>query len=101
MFVHHVFFWLKEDLNNEDILKFEEGMRSLLTISHVQQGDIGKPTGNNKQLIERSYSYSLLILFNSSADHQLYQPHPVHRKFINECAHLWNDVLIFDSNSVV
>jgi hypothetical protein len=101
MFVHHVLFWLKEGLEPGDVLKFETGMKSLLQIEHVSQGDIGKPTGNNKQEIERTYTYSLLLLFNSHTDHALYQPHPLHRKFIDECSPLFSKVLIFDSESIL
>jgi hypothetical protein len=58
MFVHHVFFWLKEDLNAEDVERFEIGVKTLSKIEHVQFGDVGKPATTNRPVIERSYTYS-------------------------------------------
>jgi len=64
MFVHHVFFWLKEDLSADDIQKFEEGVKSLLKIETVKIGDVGKPASTDRHIIERSYSYSLVTAFD-------------------------------------
>lgn len=100
MFVHHVFFWLKPDLSASEIEKFEKGVRSLLSIEHVNRGDVGKPSTTNRPVIERSYSYSLLLIFKDKAGHDQYQPHPVHEKFVADCAPLWDRVLIYDAESV-
>ena len=58
MFVHHVFFWLKEGLSETDVKKFEEGVSMLLSIEHVKLGDVGKPASTDRPVIERSYAYS-------------------------------------------
>jgi hypothetical protein len=100
MFVHHVFFWLKENLSSEDILKFENGVKSLMQIEHIKFGDIGRPALTERPVIDRSYSYSLLAAFENEAGHNAYQPHPVHKKFVEECAHLWSRVLIYDAETV-
>lgn len=100
MFVHHVFFWMKEGLSKEDIQKFETTVSTLLTIEHVKMGDVGKPAGTDRPVIERSYSYSLLLVFNDLAAHDAYQPHPVHKAFVESCSHLWEKVLIYDSESL-
>ncbi len=97
MFVHHVFFWLKEGLNPDEILQFEAGVKSLPKIEHVKMGEIGKPAPTNRPVIERSYSYSLLLIFESQQEHDAYQPHPTHQKFIETCSQFWNKVLIYDS----
>ena len=100
MFVHHVFFWLKDNLSQEDILKFESGVKSLADVEHIRIIEIGKPASTNRPVIDRSYSYSLLLIFDSLADHNAYQPHPIHEKFVNNCSHLWSKVLIYDSESI-
>lgn len=100
MFTHHVFFWLKEDLDQNDIQKFEKGVTSLLQIEHSKTGDVGKPAATDRPVIERSYSYSLLLMFEDKAAHDAYQPHPVHQKFVDECSGFWNRVLIFDSETI-
>ncbi len=100
MFVHHVFFWLKADLSVEDIQKFEEGVKALLTIEAIKLGDVAKPASTNREIIDSSYSYSLLTVFENMQAHDIYQPHPVHQNFIATCAHLWSKVLIYDSETV-
>jgi Stress responsive A/B Barrel Domain len=100
MFVHHVFFWLKNSLSQEDVLKFENGVKSLAGVEAIKIIEIGKPAATNRPVIDRSYSYSLLLVFDSQADHDLYQPHPVHKKFVDDCSSLWSKVVIYDSESV-
>lgn len=100
MFVHHVFFWLKEDLQPADIQKFEETVNTLPGISHVKFGDVGKPAPTNRPVIDRSYSYSLLLVFENESKHDSYQVDPVHENFVNTCASLWSKVLIYDSDSM-
>ena len=99
MFVHHVLFWLKDNLSSEDIQKFEAGVQSLLQIEHVKYGDIGKPAATDRPVIDRSYSYSLLTVFEDETGHDAYQPHPVHKKFVSECSGLWEKVVIYDSET--
>lgn len=101
MFVHHVFFWLKDGLSEADIQKFETGVRSLLSIPSVKFGDVGKPAATNRPIIERSYSYSLLTVFDNKEGHDAYQPpaSTVHQQFVDQCQHLWERVLIYDSES--
>lgn len=100
MFVHHVFFWLKEDLNTQDVKKFEEGVSSLPPIEHVHLGELGKPAKTNRPVIDRSYSYSLLLIFKNEEEHDNYQVHPTHKAFVDNCSRLWSKVLIYDSESL-
>lgn len=100
MFVHHVFFWLKPDLNQEQQAAFEAGVTSLLSINTVKIGDVGKPATTDRPIIDRSYSYSLLLAFENLADHDSYQVDPVHLKFVETCQQYWDRVQIYDSESI-
>jgi len=100
MFVHHVFFWLKEELTAADIQKFEETVKTLPGISHVKTGDVGKPASTDRPVIDRSYSYSLLLVFENKENHDRYQVDPTHLKFIEACSSFWNKVQIYDSETV-
>ncbi len=99
MIIHHVYFWLKESLSEDDKAKFVRGLRSLAEIDALKMSDIGVPAGTDRAVIDSSYSYSWLTIFDSMANHDVYQEHPVHLKFVEDCAHLWDRVLIFDSVS--
>ena len=100
MFVHHVFFWMKEDITPDGFATFEKGVSTLPAIDLVKSGDVGKPAGTDRPVIERSYAYSLLLVFENKAAHDEYQTHPIHLKFVEDCSMLWSRVLIYDSESI-
>jgi len=100
MFVHHVFFWLREGLESSDVQKFEDTVKTLPRISHVKLGDVGKPANTDRPVIDTTYSYSLLLAFENESKHDDYQVDPVHLKFVETCSSLWTKVLIYDSQTV-
>ena len=36
------------------------------------------------------------MTFDSVADQEAYQPHPLHKAFIERCGHLWEKVVVYD-----
>ena len=96
MFVHCVFFWLKPDLTPTQLKEFTDKASALTRIPSVQYGSLGKPAVTDRPVIDRSYSYGLLVAFEDLAGHDAYQVHPVHDAFRKDCAHLWNRVVIYD-----
>jgi hypothetical protein len=99
MFVHAVYFWLKDGLTDQDRNTFVRGVNALTTIETVLHGHVGTPADTNRPIIERSYSYALVLFFADKAAHDAYQAHPVHDRFREQCATLWRKVLIYDSVS--
>jgi hypothetical protein len=97
MFVHAVYFWLRPDLSDADRDRFLDGVRSLTTIDSVRHGWVGAPAGTNRPIVERTYSYSLVAVFDNQAGHDRYQSHPIHERFRVECGGLWQRVVIYDS----
>ena len=96
-FIHHVFFWLKKPVTREIRIKFENGLKELVTIETIVGKHLGIPASTDRGVIDSSYSYSLLLTFNSKEDQDIYQTHPVHLKFIDECEDLWERVVVYDS----
>lgn len=43
MFIHAVYFWLKDNLTPQELTAFREGIHSLATIESIQQCHIGIP----------------------------------------------------------
>jgi Stress responsive A/B Barrel Domain len=99
MFVHSVYFWLRDDLSPADKAKFVDGIRSLTTIDVVKLGVIGTPADTNREIIDRSYSYALVVTFADAAAHDAYQVHPVHDAFRENCAGAWKKIVIYDAVS--
>ena len=99
MFVHSVYFWLKDDLSEEDRAAFVRGVQSLTTIETVRFAHVGVPAATDRPVIERSYSYALVVGFDDESGHDVYQDIDVHELFRRECSPYWTKVLIFDSTS--
>jgi hypothetical protein len=97
MFVHAVYFWLREDLSEQERATFVELVHSLATIEDVHQGYIGQPAGTNRPVINRSYSWAEILVFKDRAAHDRYQMHPTHKRFVERCGTFWTKVLIYDS----
>jgi hypothetical protein len=99
-FVHHVYFWLKKPVTAQVKKKFELGLKELVTIEQIVGKHLGKPATTKRGVIDSTYSYSLLLTFKSKEDQDIYQTHPKHLKFIDECEGLWERVVVYDSVSI-
>lgn len=100
MVTHVVYFWLKPDLDQASKNQFVEGAKSLLQIESMAHGYLGVPASTEKRaIIDDSYDYSLVTVFNDIEAHDAYQVHPIHDTF-RELAHLWDRVQIYDSETV-
>jgi hypothetical protein len=99
LFIHHVFFWLKEPVTPEVRVKFEKALKVLVTVETIVDNHLGVPATTNREVIDTSYSYSLLLTFKNKKDQDIYQTHPTHLKFIADCQDLWEKVVVYDSVS--
>jgi len=100
MLVHHVFFWLKNPASKEDRSKLIEGIKTLEKIETVRMLHVGIPAGTEKRaVVDHSYSVSELIFFDDVSGQNVYQEHPIHKAFVEKCAHLWDKVLVYDTMS--
>lgn len=100
MFVHIVNFWLKNTLTENEISFFEKEVLLLSTVEKIINFHVGVPAKTNRSVIDRSYSYCLLLTFKDEAGHDFYQIAPKHLEFIKNCAHLWEKVVIYDSETI-
>ena len=100
MFVHHVYFWLKNPRSEDDHAKLIEGLKKLSKVNTIKKFYIGIPAATNRDVIERSYSISWLLFFDDPSAQDSYQTDPIHLKFVEECSSLWNKVVVYDSIDV-
>lgn len=97
VFIHHVFFWLKEPANELSKMQLIEGLQKLSKASSIKSFNIGKPAATDRNVIDTTYSISWLLTFNTAADQDSYQVDPIHLNFVKECAQLWDKVLVYDT----
>ncbi len=100
IFVHHVYFWLKNAGSDEDKQKLIEGLQKLTKIKTIRMAHIGKPANTNRDVIERTYAVSWLLFFKNAADQESYQTDPIHLDFVKNYSHLWSKVIVYDSVDV-
>lgn len=99
-FIHHVYFWLKNEDSKEDKAKLLEGLRKLATVKTIKSVHIGQPADTNRDVIDRSYAFSWMLMFSSKEDQDSYQVDPIHLDFIKNYSHLWSKVIVYDSVDV-
>ena len=99
-FIHHVYFWLKNPDSKEDRAKLIEGLKKLSKVKTIKSFHIGQPAGTSREVIDGSYAISWFTLFDNGPDQDSYQKDPIHLKFVEECSHLWNKVIVYDSIDV-
>ena len=100
VFIHHVFFWLKNPESIADKAMLVEGLQKLSAVTTIKDYHIGQPADTYRNVVERTYAVSWMVFFANAEDQESYQTDPVHLKFVEECSHLWNAVKVHDSVDV-
>ncbi len=100
VFVHHVYFWLKNPGNKKDKEKLIDGLKKLSKVKTLKFHHIGEPAGTSREVIDGTYSISWLTFFDDRAGQDAYQVDPIHLKFVEECSPLWSKVVVYDTVSV-
>lgn len=97
-FAHTVYFWLKNPNSAEDRAAFESSLKTFLTKSaYAKTNFIGTPPGPSRDVVDGSFTYSLIVTFASAKDQQAYQDEIPHQAFIAESKALWSKVVVYDS----
>ena len=96
MFVHNVFFWLKDGLDDGEVAAFEKGLQSLCGIEFVTSGFYGKPAATDRPVIDSSYSYGMMLTFDDKMAQDAYQVSETHQQFLAEHRAKRTRVLIYD-----
>lgn len=97
VFVHQVYFWLKDPNNAADKAALRAGLEKLRAIPVITFSHIGSAAPTRREVIDSSYDFSLLCFFKDGQDQEVYQVHPTHLEFVESCKHLWQRVVVYDS----
>lgn len=101
MLQHTVFFYLNEDVSEEEAQDFEEGLKELLEISSIHKAELGVPGDTaERDVTDHSFAYSIYTWFENSEDYKTYDEHPDHVEFIETYSSLWADVKVYDSELI-
>ncbi len=99
MLVHSVYFYLKEGVSDGEKADFRQSVAALGNIETVHALYLGSPAATpDRPVIEKGYALALTVLFRTIEDHNVYQEHTNHLKFIQENRNLWKKVVVYDAD---
>ena len=97
---HNVYFWMNDPDNAEEAAKLAAGIKTLADVKYVKGFRLGKPAPTtDRDVVDSSFSYHLMLLFDNAEDQNDYQSDPIHEKFVEECSGLWKKVVVYDSHT--
>lgn len=100
-FAHVVYFWFNEPENQEHQQRFEASLSKFLKASkYTKTNFMGKPPKAVRDVVDDSFTYNLIVSFDSAESQQEYQEEEAHLIFIEECKDLWKKVIVYDAMGV-
>lgn len=98
MFVHAVYFWLKQGTTTEAREQLIGDCTRLLSkIPSVRSLWVGKPAMTPRPVVDNSYDVGLCVVFDDAAGHDAYQVHPLHLDFVARNGATFGRVQIYDT----
>ncbi|NER16536.1 Dabb family protein [Spongiivirga citrea] len=100
-YAHVVYFWLKNPDSQQDRTAFETSLRKFLDNSQFAKTNfIGTPPKATRDVVDDSFTYNLIVSFESAEDQEGYQKEEAHLQFIEESKHLWTKVVVYDASTI-
>ncbi|MFS0490941.1 Dabb family protein [Leadbetterella byssophila] len=96
--LHYVLFWLREDLTEKEVEDFVAFFEELRKIPEIKTLNYGRPAATNpRPVVDNSFSYNLIVTFDSLKEVGVYENHPIHLEAIKNFSHFWTKVVVHDT----
>lgn len=96
--IHTVYFWLKDDVSEEDRKTFEQALNDLAKVPSISEYYWGKPAGTEaRDVTDQSFDYAINVFFDSVEDEAAYQIDPLHLKFVEAFGKIFETVKVYDN----
>jgi len=100
-FAHVVYFWFKDPDNAQERALFEASLKRFLESSkYAKTNFIGTPPKAVRDVVDDSFTYNLIVTFESAEAQEAYQKEEAHLTFIEECKAYWDKVVVYDANGI-
>lgn len=97
-FMHVVYFWLARPDHADDRAAFEAALASFLESSaYAKNTFIGTPPKATRSVVDDTFTYNLIVSFESAEAQENYQKEAAHLAFIEKASHLWKKVTVYDA----
>lgn len=95
---HYVLFWLKEEITDQEKKDFTQFFEKLKTVPTIKSLHYGTPANTTqREVVDNSFSYNLLVYFDNMDDLNVYETHPIHLAAIEQYSKYWSKVEVHDS----
>ena len=100
-FAHVVYFWFNNPNDTNDRSKFEKSLNTFLENSkYAKTNFVGIPPKAIRDVVDDSFTYNLIVTFESEEAQAAYQNEKAHLIFIEECKDLWEKVIVYDAKGI-
>lgn len=97
MFIHTVYFWLKDGIpQSAQQQVIDDCVKYLGNVPGVRHLWTGRPAMTPRDVVDNSYGVGLTVVLDDSAAHDVYQEHPLHLEFIARNKTSWTRVQVYD-----
>ncbi len=97
LFVHSVYFWLKEEVTDEERASFVEILKELEQIESVQALEVAVSADTPREVVDNSYDIALFVYFNDRIGHDKYQSDPIHTDAVSRFEDWIEEIRIYDA----
>lgn len=96
-FIHSVYFWLKEDTSQSDRMEFKSSLESLKKIRGIRKRYVLEPAGTEREVVDNSYDYALIIHFKNKSAQEAYQVDPLHASAVHRMQPMIGKFIVYDA----
>jgi hypothetical protein len=97
-FTHVVYFWLHNPEDPNERKQFETALQKLFNNSlYTKTNFLGSPPSATREVVDDSFTYAMIVTFESAAAQQAYQQEKAHLEFIKEAGHLLKNYVVYDA----
>ena len=97
-FVHSVYFWLNEDISQNDRQLFYRTLLSLKKVKSVKKLYVLTPAGTPRDIVDNSYDFALIIHFKNRAAQDAYQVNPLHVEAAKVMLPFVDRLIVYDAH---
>lgn len=95
--VHSVYFWLNEGITEDEEKDFLNFFEALKKVPGIKSFYVGKPASTTQRdVVDNSFDYSLLVTFANMDDINTYEKHPDHLAAAEKYSKYWSKVAVRD-----
>ena len=84
MFSHVVIFWTKPEVPGAADKLLAGAQQYLSAVPGVRSFHVGKMVPSARPVVEQSYQVAINIIFDTKAQQDAYQAHPLHLEFVEK-----------------